>query len=94
MKTIAGAAAVLTLVASSAQAGGKDATTYTLTDLGTLSSPSTAVLCGPDFLSVGVGNSAVNSISDNGEAVGTTASAPPPTSLGFTEASAGPPAEA
>jgi uncharacterized membrane protein len=70
MKIIAGAA-LLTLVFSPAQAGGKDVTNeYTLTDLGTLSSPSTSFLCGPDFLSVGGGNSAVTSISDNGEAVG------------------------
>jgi uncharacterized membrane protein len=68
MKITAGAA-LLTLVASSAQAGGKEVA-YTLTDLGTLSSPSTAFGCGPSFLSVGGGNSFVNSISDNGEAVG------------------------
>jgi probable HAF family extracellular repeat protein len=70
MKTIAGAA-LLTLVALPAQAQGKNAISeYTLTDLGTLSSASTDFGCGPAALSLGGGNSAVNSISDNGEAVG------------------------
>jgi probable HAF family extracellular repeat protein len=70
MKTIAGAA-LLTLVTLPAQAEGKNATfEYTLTDLGTLSAPSTAFGCGPAVLSLGGGNSTVNSISDNGEAVG------------------------
>ena len=69
MKTIAGAA-LLTLVALPAQAEGKNATfEYTLTDLGTLSSSSRNG-CGPAELTVGGGNSNVNSISDNGEAVG------------------------
>src|SRR6516162_8230035 len=69
MKTIAGAA-LLTLVALPAQAEGKNATfEYTLTDLGTLSSSSRSG-CGPAELTVGGGNSNVNSISDNGEAVG------------------------
>jgi probable HAF family extracellular repeat protein len=68
MQTIAGAM-MLTLVALSAQAG-EENTTYTLTDLGTLSSPSTSFLRGPAALSLGGGNSVVNAISDNGEAVG------------------------
>src|SRR5215469_14912601 len=70
MKTIAGAA-LLTLVALPAQAEGKNATfEYTLTDLNTLSTPSTAFGCGPAELTVGGGNSTVNAISDSGEAVG------------------------
>jgi probable HAF family extracellular repeat protein len=69
MKTIG--AALLTLVALPAQADGRNATfEYTLTDLGTLSAPSTSFGCGPAALSLGGGNSTVNSISDNGEAVG------------------------